>query len=239
MLNMDMMVYLLIGFLLLGGYLLIFRAMCARISNKKSLPLLAVVLLMVYGAVTIPLMMILNQMGNTSFMLLGVLLMMSCCVLFVGLYGLMRDFRNLNKKMLVLFILYLVLVAYVTIFSREEGHSRAILLKFDQLKEAIRTHSLEPLRHSFLNAIMFVPIGLLFPLIRPARLAKMTYVGALGLMLSTLIEATQLYLTMGQCDLEDVAANTAGAVIGIIIYKIAAPFIFKNMIDEEDEEEEE
>ena len=63
----------------------------------------------------------------------ALLILLSCCVLFVALYGLITHFRDLNKKMLLLFILYLLMVSYVTIFSREEGHSRAILLRFDQL----------------------------------------------------------------------------------------------------------
>lgn len=238
MLNIDIMTYALMGFLLLCGYLFIFRAMCARISNKKTLPLLAFALLIVYGAVAIPLMIVLSQMGSTSFMLLALLLLSACSVLFVSLYGLIRDFKYLNKKMLVLFILYLLMVSYVTIFSREEGHSRAILLRFDQLREAIRIKSLEPLQHLFLNALMFIPLGLLFPLIRPARLAKMTYVAALGLMLSTMIEATQLFLTIGQCDIEDITANTIGAVIGIIVYKVGAAFLNKNQFEEDDDEDE-
>ena len=238
MLNTDVMTYALMGFLLLCGYLFIFRAMCSRISSKKALPLLAFVLLVVYAAVVIPLMIVLSQMGSNSFMLLALLMLSACSVLFVALYGLFVNFKYLNKKMLVLFILYLLIVSYLTIFSREEGHSRAILLRFDQLREAIRIKSLEPLQHLFLNAIMFVPLGVLFPLIRPSRLAKMTYVAALALMLSTIIEATQMFMTIGQCDIEDIAANTAGAVIGIILYKVGAAFYFRNRSDEDEDEDE-
>ncbi|MBQ6255662.1 MAG: VanZ family protein [Clostridia bacterium] len=238
MLNIDIMTYALMGFLLLCGYLFIFRAMCARISNKKSLPILAFVLLVVYAAVAIPLMIVLSQMGSNSFMLLALLMLSACSVLFVALYGLFVNFKYLNKKMLVLFILYLLMISYVTIFSREEGHSRAILLRFDQLREAIRIKSLEPLQHLFLNAVMFIPLGVLFPLIRPSRLAKMTYVAALGLMLSTMIEATQMFLTIGQCDIEDITANTAGAIIGIILYKVGAAFYFRNRSDEDEDEDE-
>lgn len=239
MVNIDVMTYALMGFLLLCGYLFFLHAMSSRINNKKSMPLLAFVLLLVYGAVTVPLMLVLNQMGSSSFVLLALMLLLSCSVMFMALYGLVHNFRELNKKMLILFILYLLMVAYVTIFSREEGHSRAILLRFDQLREAIRIKSLEPLQHSLLNALMFIPLGLIFPLIRPARLAKITYVGAIGLMLSTGIEATQMFLRIGQCDIEDIAANTAGAVLGIILYKIGALLFFKNLEEEEDDEEEE
>ena len=239
LLSADFMSYALMGFLLLCGYLFIFRAMYARMSSKKSLPLLAFVLLLIYAAVVVPLMIVLSQMGSNSFMLLALLILLSCCVLFVALYGLMTHFRELNKKMLLLFILYLLMVSYITIFSREEGHSRAILLRFDQLREALRINSLEPLRHSLLNAVMFVPLGLLFPLIWPSRLAKITYAGALGLMLSTTIEATQMLLRIGQCDIEDITANTAGAILGIILYKIADAFFFKHRDEEDDEDEDE
>ena len=238
--NIDIMTYFLIRVLLVCGYIFLLHSISSRITNRKSLPLLGIVVFLVYAALVVPLLMILNQMGSSSFVLLAVLLLLSSVVLFVLVYGMLKYFSELNKGMLVLFLLYILVVSYFTIFNREEGHSRAILLRFDSVRDAIRGKSLEPLQHVLLNGLMFIPIGILFPLIYPSRLGKIVYVGTLGLMLSTIIEATQMFLMIGQCDVEDIAANTAGAVIGVLLYKVYALIFVRDAdLDDDDEEAEE
>ncbi len=236
--NADIMVYILMGIMLLCGYIFLLHFVSGRISSKKSMPLLSVIILLVYAALAVPLVFILNQMGSPSFMLMAMLLGLSCLVLFALAYGMLRHFSELNKTMLTVFILYLLAVSYFTIFNREEGHSRAILLQFDSFRNAIRSGSLEPLQHAMLNAVMFIPIGALFPFIYPERLSKVLYVGTLGLMLSTLIESTQMFLRIGQCDVEDIVANMAGALIGALLYKLYALLFIRETGEEEDEEEE-
>ena len=237
MLNTDVMKYVLMGILLLCGYVFLLHSISGRLSTKKSMPALSIVLFVIYAVLAVPLMIILNQMGSSSFVLLALLMLLSCFVLFTLIYGLIRDFSELNRSMLVLFVLYVLAVSYFTIFNREEGHSRAILLRFDSLQEAIRSGSLEPLQHVWLNVVMFIPIGILFPLVRPSRLSNIFYVGTLGLMMSTIIETTQMFLKIGQCDVEDIIANTLGAIIGVVLFKAYARFFRRNDDDEEDEDE--
>ena len=239
MLNIDVMKYILMGILLLCGYIFLLHSISGRLSTKKSMPALSIVLFVIYAALAIPLMIILNQMGSSSFVLLALLLMMSCFALFALLYGLVRNFQELNKGVLVLFILYILAVSYFTIFNREEGHSQAILLRFDSLQEAIRSNSFQPLQHMWLNVVMFIPLGILFPLVRPSRLNNIFYVGAVGLMMSTLIESTQMFLNIGQCDIEDIAANTLGAIIGVLLFKIYYAFFMRNAEDDEEYEDDE
>ena len=117
-------------------------------------------------------------------------------------------------------LLYLLMVSYVTVFSRRGRVQTDILLKFDSIEEALRRHSLEPLQHLWLNIAMFVPIGILFPAICPQRLDKLSCVLPLGMLLTTLIETTQLMLRIGQCDLEDMIANTLGACLGLLIFRL-------------------
>lgn len=236
--NTDILKYILMGILLLCGYFFLFQLVSKRTENRKSLPVVGIFLFVIYAIIGIPLMMIIDSMGNTGFVMLALLLLLSCFVLFMAFYGLIRNFRELNKGVLILFILYTLMVSYITIFSRSEGHSRAVMLRFDALREALRTNSLEPLNHALVNAAMFIPFGILFPLIRRGHLDRILYVGMLGLMMSTLIEVTQMVLTIGQCDVEDIVANTLGAMIGLIGYKIFMRF-FGRMTEDDDEEEEE
>ncbi|MFI7545850.1 VanZ family protein [Actinoplanes sp. NPDC049599] len=78
-----------------------------------------------------------------------------------------------------------------------------------------------------LNVIMFVPLGVLLPLLRPAlddvrRLALLAGTASLG------IETTQFLLgiTLGSrrtVDVNDLIANAAGAVAGLLILRLAVP----------------
>ncbi len=228
----------LIAILLLCGYFYLYQAVAKRTANRNSLVLIAIVLLIVYLVITVPLVMIFNELGNISFVLLGVLLLLSCIVLCMALYGLMRDYRKIHKGMLMLFILYTLMMGYITIFSRDEGHSTDILLKFDSFREALETRSLEPLQHVLLNAAMFIPIGILFPMIRVEKLARLTYVAPVGMMMTTMIEAIQMLMKKGQCDIEDIVANTAGAILGYFLFKFARRLRWIPVREEDDEQDE-
>lgn len=221
----------LIAILALCGYFFLFQAVAKRAENKASLPLIAVMLLVIYGGIAAALFFVLSQLGSTGFMLIALLLLISCVVFFMGLYGFLQNLREVNLGMTVLYVLYVLMVGYVTIFSRREGHSTDILLRFDSVEEALRLRSVEPLNHLLLNVAMFVPLGLLFTLIYPERLNRLACAAVMGLMLSTLIETTQMLLRMGQCDIEDIAANTLGAVAGLLLYRI-----FRRFAPGEDEE---
>jgi len=211
--------YILIGIFLLIGYFCLLFLVFKRAENQSSKFLLAVVLFVLYALISVPLVYIINQMGDTSMVLFMLLLLMSCVVVFIMFIALVKNFRYINKRMLIIYILYLLVLFYVTLFSRPEEHSREILINFAQLREALKTNSLAPLQHFFLNAVMFVPVGALFPFLDD-DLDSFLYIAPLGLMLSTLIESIQLFLHIGQCDLEDITANALGAVVGLVLFKI-------------------
>ncbi|MET0418269.1 MAG: VanZ family protein [Actinoplanes sp.] len=78
-----------------------------------------------------------------------------------------------------------------------------------------------------LNVIMFVPLGVLLPMLRPAadawRALALRAAGA-----SLAIEATQFLIgiTVGSrrtVDVNDLIANTAGALLGLLILRLALP----------------
>ena len=218
--NQDLMRYVLIAILLLCGYFYLYQMVARRAANKSSLPLIALVLLVVYGLISLALVLIISQMGSTDLILMALLILMAAVGVFLLLLGLARNFRQINKGLTVLFILYLLMAGYVTVFSRREGHQSDILLHFDSIEEALRDRSIDPLEHLTMNVAMFIPIGFLFPFIQPEKLNKFSLVIPLGLVLTTLIETTQLLLRMGQCDVEDLAANTLGACLGLLCYRL-------------------
>ena len=218
--NIDLMQLVLVAILLLCGYFFLFQAVAKRAASRSAIPMLAVVLLLVYLLIALPLVLIISQMGGMSFTFLALLILAAFIGLVAFLSFLFKNFRQINKGMLLLFLLYLLMTGYFTIFSRRGRVQTEIMLKFDSIEEAVRRHSLQPLQHLWLNVAMFVPLGMLFPAICPQHLNKLSCVLPLGMLLTTLIETTQLILRIGQCDLEDLVANTAGACLGLLLYRL-------------------
>lgn len=77
-----------------------------------------------------------------------------------------------------------------------------------------------------LNVVMFVPLGVLVPLLWP-RFDSMRRMSLLGLYASIGIELTQLVLwfTLGSyrtVDINDLIANTLGAVLGLLALRLVA-----------------
>jgi len=78
-----------------------------------------------------------------------------------------------------------------------------------------------------LNIVMFVPFGLLLPVLWP-RLDSVRRLAAYAAAASATIELSQLVLglTMGSrrtVDVNDLIANTAGALAGLLVLRAAAP----------------
>lgn len=76
------------------------------------------------------------------------------------------------------------------------------------------------------NVLLFVPLGFLFRLTRPdARSMPTLTAAAAGALLSTAIEAAQLFEAVRNSSLVDIAANTLGAAVGAFAFQrvIAMP----------------
>lgn len=223
--NQDIMQIILIAILLLCGYLYLFQLVAKRTENAYALPFVAVILLVIYLFIAVPLLLIIRRLGSVDQMLLALLILFSCAFLFAAIYALIRDFRSVNKGMLALFLVYTLAVGYITIFSRDGTNDTTItLFRFDSIEKAIRTRSLDPLNHILLNIAMFVPMGFLLPFVQPQKLAKLSYALLMGMLFTTIIETTQMLLRLGQADLTDIVTNVLGAVIGYLLYRIARRF---------------
>lgn len=219
----NLMQAVLIVILLLCGYIYLFQVAAKRTTNKPALPLISLVLLVVYAVVMIPVMVIITQLGTTTYTLIAMMMLLACIVLFAAGYALVNNFRRIDKKMLVLFLLYLFVVGYITIYGRDgTSNDTSIRMEFAALRQALQTRSLEPLQHLWLNIVLFLPLGFFFPLMEPKTLNHVSYVIPIGLMVSTLIETIQMVLRIGQCDVEDILGNTLGAFLGILLYKVSS-----------------
>ena len=71
-----------------------------------------------------------------------------------------------------------------------------------------------------LNIIMFVPFGLLLPVIF-CNMRRLWRTGLVGLVLTLMIEILQ-YFTGRSADIDDVIMNVLGTLIGYLCYKLAS-----------------
>src|ERR1700691_745918 len=124
--------------------------------------------------------------------------------------------RNWSNRILAasLFgILFFTLFPYWIDFSQRNGRARSLFLLGGPLK-------FDGILHTCLNALLFVPFGFALSRFFPARprslLKSITLAVIAGASLSYLIEITQLYLPSRDSAWDDVLANTAGTLAGII-----------------------
>lgn len=111
-------------------------------------------------------------------------------------------------------VIYVSVVLKLAFFSREPGSRKGLdLILFSSWNEGVRGQVF------FIeNVLMFIPLGILFPFIVPG-LQKGRNCVLFGLVCSVLLEGMQLVTQRGYCQLDDVVTNTAGALIGWMIFR--------------------
>lgn len=125
-----------------------------------------------------------------------------------------------NKKMLLVFLAYFFVVAYLTLFMRIGSVTTSVrTAPFDDIYQAFVQKDPGMATHFFLNVVMFLPFGYLVPATNPRYLGKWSFALMGGLIASTVIEGSQLIFHLGQSDVDDIIANTLGAVIGYVLVR--------------------
>ena len=147
----------------------------------------------------------------------GMLVVLTIAI-FVRYLSAHRD--TIAPKGLALFLVWFGVVLYLTLFSRL-GTKRAtqyLITPFEGLMQALAQRSLQPVEHDFLNLLLFVPFGYFIPKINPRCLSRFGFALLGGIVTSTIIEGTQLVTHLGMCDIDDIIANSLGAIVGYGIY---------------------
>lgn len=131
------------------------------------------------------------------------------------------------KKVILqyLFCVYSVLVVFITYLSRETGSRGSLDMK------ALNTisWSLQCNIFALENILLFIPLGILLPLIS-VRLRYAYRCILLGVLLSLAIEFAQLFTQRGYWQIEDVLMNGIGTFVGYCIsYVSITIFILQKM----------
>ncbi len=108
---------------------------------------------------------------------------------------------------------YGLILLYATLFRFFGGFREINLHLFRAWREAWNNFSAKTWGNLLLNIALFVPLGVLLPLLgKPFRKWYLTIPA--GLAVSLAIEFLQLGLGRGICDVDDLFANTLGAAVG-------------------------
>jgi glycopeptide antibiotics resistance protein len=143
--------------------------------------------------------------------------------------------KNLSNKLIMsvsrlLFVLYLILLAYFLFFSEHYGRTissgeyRYNLTLFKEVKRFIEYRDvIGPeafIVNIFGNVLAFAPFGFVLPIISPDN-RKLLNITLLSLEFSLTIELLQLIFKVGIFDVDDLLMNTIGGFIGGLCFFLA------------------
>lgn len=137
--------------------------------------------------------------------------------------------QSVHKNRLKKDILHFLLIIYgatllkLTFFSREPGSRTDVSIKL------METWGTTVQEHAFFieNILMFVPFGILLPIIFPKTRHFIPCITS-AFLCSVILEALQLITERGFCQLDDIITNTFGGICGYSIYAFLR-FINKNL----------
>lgn len=212
------MEFFLIILLIAAGYFMLVCMAMSRADNKRALPVIALSVLLVYGCVMGILVTFGKNLGETGLLLYAIAILYSVFCLVWKIYDFFTVRPRIRGSALAIFISYLFAVLYVTTFMREGGSNSQIQM---EILNWLKEDGVESFDHALLNVAMFVPIGVLYPLLTGRRTKGILPSVSFGILFSTAIETGQLLLRSGTCDIDDLLSNSLGALIGAVIASAA------------------
>jgi glycopeptide antibiotics resistance protein len=161
----------------------------------------------------------------------GVLLL---CSLLILCYGVIykRIFNGkkeltLKQVILIMFIVgYIIMVLGVTIISRQVDVDVGglNLYLFSTYKKAWNSFTVRDWQLIIFNIVMFVPVGILFPIFNEKFRKPYLIIGT-GILFTGLIECIQFITHRGIFELDDLFNNILGTIIGYCLVMIALTLI--------------
>lgn len=214
---MEMM---LAGVIMLCIYAAVLKSLLGRNRNRRAVPLLVAVVSILFAAGGFVLYILMLMSGDMSMTVYALLIVVTAVLCMYFILYCIHNLHNISKSALVLFIGYLAVILFITLFIRAGQHNESVrTVLFEDITNWLRTHDIKYLRHTLQNAALFLPLGILFPMVS-GKFAAAVPVMLCGASVSTFIETTQLILAAGQCDINDIAANTIGALAGYFCFRM-------------------
>lgn len=130
-----------------------------------------------------------------------------------------KEHQNFRKIIgIIAFIVYLIIVFYITLLSRTPSVRRSMLTPFWEYRELIcSVDKLYWFGQIIGNIVMLMPLGVFLCLMY--RRLNAIHIGIIGCACSVSIELTQYYTGRGLLEFDDIFHNTFGTVIAYFIMK--------------------
>lgn len=113
----------------------------------------------------------------------------------------------------LLLVGFFAMLLYATLLRYSAGVASTNFHLFRVWRDAWNACSLQNWLYALLNVAMFVPLGVLLPLLHP-RMKKWYRTMAAGFLCSLAVELAQLLLRRGIWDVDDLFCNTLGCLLG-------------------------
>lgn len=130
-----------------------------------------------------------------------------------------RGNKHRNGKWITAFLLYCWFIVGMTLLrvgGNEEQEAINLSLNFGSILFWVKGGRRQMV-YSLLNVLLFVPFGyLLRRMLHSGK--KVLLIGGCGLLCSAVIEVLQLIFGLGVFELMDLIANSAGALLGAIVF---------------------
>ncbi|MDO4305301.1 MAG: VanZ family protein [Eubacteriales bacterium] len=204
--------------LIILGYFTLLSIVMIRSENKRVISNLAGCVLLIYGCIVGMFIAVGRYLGEAGLILYAVAIIYSCLFSVWKIYMIIREKPQFQIGVLLTFIAYIFAVLYITTFMREGGSNSAVQM---ELLNWMQDDGLENFNHFLLNIALFIPLGLLFPLITSGCYKK-KFLSAVsfGLLFTVVIETGQLIMHSGTCDIDDILSNTIGTALGALAVEI-------------------
>lgn len=111
-------------------------------------------------------------------------------------------------------IAYLVIILFITFFSRESGSRDSL----DLLPFATMGHGPKGDAYVLENVLLFIPLGILLPCTGDFW-KQLPHCAFTGFLVSMMTELSQFLTKRGHAQTDDVITNTLGTIIGYMIFK--------------------
>lgn len=229
MIELSPMTIIITLILLICGFLALVQAVNAlsrqSYYSSRNVILIDVVVAVMYVVVCGFIGILYMYSGWDPYVIYGALAVGVLAVLILFIRFCVINWSDMSNLHVVLFLAYFAVVLYLTIFMRIGSVNTSVLTTpFDDLKNAIQYRDPAMVQHMVLNVILFVPFGYLIPAMNPEKLRKCSFAFLGGIACSTIIEGTQMVFRLGQSDIDDIIANSVGAVLGYVMVRFVWQF---------------
>ncbi len=111
---------------------------------------------------------------------------------------------------------FLAIVFEATVFTRIKTVRKYELAPFWSWRSIIRYHDRTLLKENLLNCVLLFPVGVLLPIIADRKI-KWSHALFIGVLISAMIEFSQLILMRGLFEWDDMLHNGLGCMIGCMM----------------------